>query len=75
MLVITIKKGTNIETDLQTLDYITGTLDCFPGNDEVHLILHDNGKLREFRMPQRVDTDNMDMFEVLYSIDEIEIDI
>lgn len=77
MLIISIPTTYNTANDLKKLDQIITILDCYPGDEEVRIKLMqqtETGLARVFCMPQQVDND-VDMLELLYGIDDIDVEI
>ena len=74
MLNITITQTDDMDKDLEALDSIVTTLECFPGNKEVRLKIVDQWyEITLLRLNMKVDSDNMDMVELLLAIDNVEV--
>ena len=75
-MLITIVQTDNIDSDLETLDTVLCTLECFPGNEEVRLKIVDQWyEITLLKLPQKVDAESVDLIELLFSIDNIEIEL
>jgi len=75
MLIITINQTSDVESDLERLGSILTSLDCFPGKDEVLIkVKGETYEIRLFKMPHKVEEDNIDMISLLVDIDNVEID-
>ena len=55
--------------DLSLLQGISTLLDCFPGSDEVTLIVSQTEKTTKLRMPQKVDSTNKELSELLREVE------
>ena len=74
MLTITITETQDVDNDLEKLNSLKTIFECFSGDDEVHLKIDQTHRIVTFRLPQKINV-NLDMLELLYSIDNIEVEI
>ena len=75
-MIITIQQTDDIDKDLDTLGTVLNTLECFPGNEELRLKIVDQWyEITLLALPQKVDSENVDLIELLFGIENIGVEL